>query len=331
MSVGGEVGVANNLVSLRHTHPQRRRLAGLRGQPRHHAQPPLASTTAAEPEAGHRAYWVARLNLPMDDPFWQHHHPGDHWNCKCSLEQNNDPVVRPADIPADPPQPGLDNNPGKDGHTFSDNHPYFPSGCTSCPFNKGVKNITRAAFRNEKKHCYQCDKINQTLPNNDKGNREKQYEALKKDKAYHNVQFNPQNTGLKATHTDHNFDKKKGWYETTVQDIGFENGHKVILEKENHSLLNCKNTEGTWDDMFFEIAAAETATPNNIRQALKHCAAKPGAEVAVIFFPNNNFERETFEKGLAKFNGLKGTSQHRLFQYIYCIDKEKIIITKKPR
>ena len=121
-------------------------------------------TTAAEPEAGHRAYWVARLNLPMDDPFWQHHHPGDHWNCKCSLEQNNDPVCRPSDIPADPPQPGLDNNPGKDHHTFSDNHPYFPKGCTSCPFNKGVKNIARATFRNEKKHCYQCSKINLALP-----------------------------------------------------------------------------------------------------------------------------------------------------------------------
>lgn len=120
-------------------------------------------TTAAEPEARHRAYWVARLNLPMDDPFWQHHHPGDHWNCKCSLEQNNNPVCRPADIPADPPQPGLDNNPGKDGHTFSDNHPYFPSGCGSCPFNKGIKNTVQTLFKNQKKHCYQCDKIDYAM------------------------------------------------------------------------------------------------------------------------------------------------------------------------
>ena len=120
-------------------------------------------TTSVEPEAGHRAYWVARLNLPMDDSFWQHHHPGDHWNCKCSLEQNNDPVCRPADIPADPPQPGLDNNPGKDGHTFSDNHPYFPSGCSSCPFNKGIKNTVQTLFKNQKKHCYQCDKVNNAM------------------------------------------------------------------------------------------------------------------------------------------------------------------------
>ena len=83
--------------------------------------------------------------------------------------------------------------------------------------------------------------------------------------------------------------------------------------------------------MLFEIAGAETATANNIRQALKHCVSKPDAEVAVIFFPNDNFDREFFEKGLAKFNGLKGTSQYRLFKYIYCIDKEKIILTKKPK
>ncbi len=120
-------------------------------------------TTAAEPEAGHRAYWVARLNLPMDDPFWQHHHPGDHWNCKCSLEQNNDPVVRPSDIPDDTPQPGLDNNPGKDGHTFSDKHPYFPTGCSSCPFNKSIKNTVQTLFKNQKKHCYQCDKVNKAI------------------------------------------------------------------------------------------------------------------------------------------------------------------------
>ncbi len=120
-------------------------------------------TTAPDPEVHHRSYWVARLNLPVDDPFWQHHHPGDHWNCKCSLEQNNDPVVRPSDIPAPDPQPGLDNNPGKDGHTFSDNHPYFPKSCSKCPFNKGAKNRLATVFKNQKKHCYECSKADLVL------------------------------------------------------------------------------------------------------------------------------------------------------------------------
>ena len=124
-------------------------------------------TTAPEPEAAHRAFWLAKLNLPVDDPFWQHHHPGDHWNCKCSLEQNADPVVRPTDIPKyDQPDKGLDNNPGKDGHTFSDNHPYFPDKCSHCFAYKknGTKNILKATFRNARtKDCYNCPYIDNCL------------------------------------------------------------------------------------------------------------------------------------------------------------------------
>ena len=150
------------------------------------------------------------------------------------------------------------------------------------------------------------------------------------DPNYRDVAFNVENSGLMATHIDHNIDKKKGWYETSVQKIGFEHGHKVVLEKENHSILNHKNTEGTWDNLLFEIAGAETATDSNIRQALKHCASKPNAVIAVIFFPNDNFDCEAFEKGYARYRGLKGTSQYRLFKCIYCINKDRIVLIKKP-
>lgn len=120
-------------------------------------------TTSKEPESSHRAYWQMKLTLPVDDPFWNEYHPGDRWNCKCSLEATDDPVVRPKDMEPTKPQRGLENNPGKDGHTFSDNHPYFPKGCGSCPFNKGFKNKMETFFRNEKKHCYECDKIDNAM------------------------------------------------------------------------------------------------------------------------------------------------------------------------
>lgn len=120
-------------------------------------------TTSNQPESSHRAYWLMKLTLPVDDPFWNEHHPGDRWNCKCSLEATDDPVVRPADMESTKPQRGLENNPGKDGHTFSDNHPYFPKGCSSCPFNKGLKNKMGTFFRNEKKHCYDCAKIDNAM------------------------------------------------------------------------------------------------------------------------------------------------------------------------
>lgn len=289
-------------------------------------------TTSPTPESSHRDFWERKLTLPVTDPFWDVHHPGDRWNCKCSLEQTDEPATPELKkvFDADSSQPGLTNNPGKDGHTFSQDHPYFPKSCSACPFNKGLKNKLATAFKNEKKHCYECEKVNATFPYKELDERRKEYLAYRSSSSYKNVLFDETSMGLKATHIGHNLDKRKGWYETTAQNVGYRNGHKVILEKEDHTILNHKNTEGTWDDMRFEIAGAETATANNIRQALKHCVSKPDAEVAVIFFPNDNFSREAFENGFAKFKGLKGTSQYRQFKCIYCINKEKIVLTKKP-
>jgi len=104
-----------------------------------------------------------KLTLPVDDPFWEKHHPGDRWNCKCSLESTDEPVNHPDDLEETQPQRGLENNPGKDGHTFSDNHPYFPENCNSCPFNKGFKNKMLTFFYNEGKHCNSCRKIDTAL------------------------------------------------------------------------------------------------------------------------------------------------------------------------
>ena len=122
-------------------------------------------TTSPKPESSHRAFWERKLTLPVSDPFWDEHHPGDRWNCKCSLEQTDDPPTPElkAEFAGEAPQPGLTNNPGKDGHTFSQDHPYFPKSCSSCPFNKGMKNRLMKVFRNEEKHCYNCSKINRAI------------------------------------------------------------------------------------------------------------------------------------------------------------------------
>lgn len=288
-------------------------------------------TTSPNPESSHRKFWEKKLTLPVDDPFWTKHHPGDRWNCKCSLEQTDDPVNRPDDLDGvDPPQRGLENNPGKDGHTFSDNHPYFPSGCGKCPFNNGFKNKMQTFFINEGKHCYSCQKVDANLPTEKKNKRKQEYIEYKQNPSYRDVKFDASSGGLKATHVEHNLDKKKGWYETKAQEVGYKNGHKVILEKENHAVMNKKNTEGTWDGKLFEIAGAETALPSNIRNALKHCATKPDAEIAVIFFPNDNFDIKNFNLGYKKFKGLKGTSQYRKFKVIYCLCKDRVLLTKKP-
>ena len=84
-------------------------------------------TTSITPDPIHEHYWTKKLTLPVDHPFWQEHRPGERWNCKCSLQQTDEPVNASALDGWTPPlpQPGLDNNPAQDGQIFSDSHPYF--------------------------------------------------------------------------------------------------------------------------------------------------------------------------------------------------------------
>lgn len=83
-------------------------------------------TTSITPDPLHERYWQLKLTLPVNHPFWDEHHPGDRWNCKCTLQQTDEPVNAEALDGWTPPlpMPGLDNNPAKDGKIFSDTHPY---------------------------------------------------------------------------------------------------------------------------------------------------------------------------------------------------------------
>ena len=84
-------------------------------------------TTSVTPDPLHERFWSKRLTLPVNHPFWQDHRPGDRWNCKCSLQQTDEPVNAEALEGYTPPlpMPGLDNNPAEDGKLFSDTHPYY--------------------------------------------------------------------------------------------------------------------------------------------------------------------------------------------------------------
>jgi len=116
-------------------------------------------TTSPNPEGSHREFWTKKLTLPVDDPFWLEHHPGDRWNCKCSLEQTDEPAtpeLKPL-LDGDKPQAGLENNPGSDGHLFSDKHPYFPKSCKQCAFYKPSPKARLAnLFHDWTKDCYNC-------------------------------------------------------------------------------------------------------------------------------------------------------------------------------
>ena len=153
------------------------------------------------------------------------------------------------------------------------------------------------------------------------------YRKYKNDPDYENVEFNEKTGALKATHVEHNFDKNKGDYEVTVQDVGFANGHSVILESEFHGEKYQRFTEGTWDGMLCEIASRETGTVENIKKGLLHCASKRKTEVAIILFPKGGYTPEKLRRALGMFRGLEKQhdGQYIKFKRVVCIQDKQIV------
>lgn len=115
-------------------------------------------TTSATPDPVHASFWSQKLTLPVDDPFWGHHHPGERWGCKCTCEQTDEPVNDLGGTVADyrdTASKGLHGNPAETGQLFSDDHPYYPKNCSGCPFNKGLKNKF-GILLNRAKDCAAC-------------------------------------------------------------------------------------------------------------------------------------------------------------------------------
>lgn len=117
-----------------------------------------AQTISAVPDKVHQFFWSQKLTLPVNDPFWQRHHPGERWGCKCTCEQTDEPVNDLGGLAAkyeDTASKGLHGNPAQTGRLFSEDHPYYPKNCGSCPFTKGAKNQMRL-FLNKEKDCASC-------------------------------------------------------------------------------------------------------------------------------------------------------------------------------
>lgn len=118
-------------------------------------------STSAHPGGDHKVFWGTVL--PVSDPFWTQHRPGDRWNCKCSLRPTDRPAAATSRRPAkaDGPQPGLTAKPGS-GQVFSADHPYFPSSCAECPFGSALSALA-ASLRGGRRDCNSCPKARKAL------------------------------------------------------------------------------------------------------------------------------------------------------------------------
>jgi hypothetical protein len=153
-----------------------------------------------------------------------------------------------------------------------------------------------------------------------------EYERLEADSNYTNVAFDKKSGGVKATHKSHNFDKKKGSYEKNVQKVAFTNGNSIIFESEIGKEIGERYTEGLWNGKLFEIAGTETGSSNNLLKGLKHCASKRDTEIAVLYFPNNNFSEDILNNAIVRYKGLEKLQdgQFLKFQKIIVVSNNKI-------
>ena len=79
-------------------------------------------SSAKDPRDKHKPYYG--MILAMDDPELDSILPPSDWGCQCGWTTTDEAVTGiPANAPE--PEPGLDNNPGKDGALISASHPHI--------------------------------------------------------------------------------------------------------------------------------------------------------------------------------------------------------------
>lgn len=238
-------------------------------------------TTSPNAEGSHRIYWERKLTLPINDPFWAKHHPGDRWNCKCSLEATDAPSTAPPDEREAPkPQRGLDRNP-KDGQLFSDKHPYFPKDCASCfayKQSKGARNLLRQWFENRQKNCYDCPFVDACVVEAKLGKKfpKKQWEytIIGKDGGYLVTDKERIKQGQRNSQ-----EKKKFEKERSMGIVGAKNGLQIVHNKEKDGIYDALIDGKPAEFKSFKGAGA-------LVEQMKHAFTKQGAETVLVRLEN---------------------------------------------
>ena len=78
---------------------------------------------SADPRTSHQAFY--NRVWAKDDPFWNTNAPGTEWNCKCDIEETDEPATDNAALPQPQVPLGLEGNPAQTGEVFTDNASYI--------------------------------------------------------------------------------------------------------------------------------------------------------------------------------------------------------------
>ena len=95
---------------------------------------------SANPRATHVAFYDKVW--AKGDAFWDNHAPGTEWNCKCDIEETDDPVTDNSGVPLPEVPKGLEGNPYDTGELFTDKASYVAKTIGSKPIMKAMEECT---------------------------------------------------------------------------------------------------------------------------------------------------------------------------------------------
>ncbi|WP_281683412.1 phage minor head protein [Zunongwangia profunda] len=237
------------------------------------------------------------LVLPINHPWWATHFPPQDWGCRCGAVQTDEEVS--TDIPGGEAKKGFANNAGLSGEVFTDIA--YKDGLSDTEIDQATATANRLFKRDT---------------------RLKDFKTYKDDPGFTDVKFNEENSGLKATHKLHNFDKRTGKYEKHVRDLFFNQGDKIELAKElaakgEKVIEGVKKVDGYLNNASIDISSILGEGKNTISRALKHSAEKP-ADVAILYFPDaSKFSMSRLITGIKKY---EGRHDFRFQKIIYIVD-----------
>ncbi len=287
-------------------------------------------STAVNPRESHMPFY--NHIWPNDDPFWDDHKPGDEWGCQCDWRATDD---EPTDntglgrVQAKP-SPGLKGNPARTAQIFSDDHPYFPSNCKSCPF----KGVQMSFSFNKKKDCYNCANIVNSIQKARRAPTVKEFKRLKADPNYSDVKYDKKSGGLSAIHKEHNFDPTigkfgipRGDYERLTINVLRENGYSVILESEQ-SAQGIKVADGILNNVVMDIKAVEGVGRWTIKNKFDSACSQKVKSVVLYFHDRAMFDESKVRQGWDYYTSdMRGRTQ--TIERILCV-VETVIIEFKP-
>ena len=105
---------------------------------------------SADPRVSHTAFY--NHIWAKDDPFWNTNAPGTEWNCKCDIEETDEPLTDNTAVPQPTVPLGLEGNPAKTGEIFTDNASYIRMAGRATREN--VQNLARKTTIKEGQQLY---------------------------------------------------------------------------------------------------------------------------------------------------------------------------------